>query len=166
MGFLEQFNQRVGFTRNESIVVVFLVGTLLLGGVIKLLRGATDDPRYDYSAIDREFAALSQERDTLGKQNEENEADVRTSVESKSTKDRKSLTKSSKTKPQPSKPINVNTATKAELMTLPGIGEAMAERIILYREDHGAFRSVEELLSVKGIGKKKLESLIPYISVK
>jgi len=50
-------------------------------------------------------------------------------------------------------------------MRLPGIGEAMAERILIYREEHGLFRSVEELHDVEGIGNKKFERLAPYLTV-
>ncbi|QEK16939.1 helix-hairpin-helix domain-containing protein [[Clostridium] hylemonae] len=47
--------------------------------------------------------------------------------------------------------ININTAAKEELMTLNGIGEARADSIIKYREEHGGFRSIEELKEVEGI---------------
>ena len=56
-------------------------------------------------------------------------------------------------------PLDLNTATAAELAALPGIGEALAERIVAYREANGAFASVEELLEVSGIGEKKLAGL-------
>lgn len=55
--------------------------------------------------------------------------------------------------------VNINIATVEELMTLPGIGEVLAGRIVVYREEHGAFESVEELLNVSGIGEKKLEAI-------
>jgi len=49
-------------------------------------------------------------------------------------------------------------------MTLPGIGETLAERIVVYRNTHGRFRSVEQLLNVEGIGTGKLEAILDYIT--
>ena len=53
-----------------------------------------------------------------------------------------------------SAPINLNTATAAELEKLPGIGQKVAARIVEYREKHGPFKKVEELMNVQGIGEK------------
>jgi competence protein ComEA len=50
--------------------------------------------------------------------------------------------------------INLNTATAAELEKLPGIGQKVAARIIEYREKHGPFKKVEELMNVQGVGEK------------
>ena len=55
--------------------------------------------------------------------------------------------------------VNVNTATKEELCTLDGIGEVLAQRILEDREANGPYRSVEDLLRVKGIGEKTLEKI-------
>ena len=55
--------------------------------------------------------------------------------------------------------ININTATAAQLQTLPGIGPTLAERIIDYRDKNGTFHSIGELMMVPGIGEKKLESI-------
>ncbi|MEG0215936.1 MAG: helix-hairpin-helix domain-containing protein, partial [Hungatella sp.] len=49
------------------------------------------------------------------------------------------------------KKVNLNTATKEELMTLKGVGEAKAEDILRYREDHGGFQSIEEIMEISGI---------------
>lgn len=55
--------------------------------------------------------------------------------------------------------VNINTATLEELQTIKGIGKKKAEAILQYRKEHGAFRTNEDLLQVKGIGKKALEAI-------
>jgi len=61
--------------------------------------------------------------------------------------------------------VNLNTASKEELQTLPGVGPQVAERILAYREQHGPFKSIEELLEIKGIGIKKLEKIRPLVTL-
>ena len=62
-------------------------------------------------------------------------------------------------------PLNLNTATQEELAQLPGIGEELARRIVEYREAHGAFESMEELMEVSGIGEGKFAGLEGRITV-
>ena len=62
--------------------------------------------------------------------------------------------------------IDLNTATAAQLEHLPGIGPAIAQRIIDDRTKHGRYTSVEELDRVQGIGKKTIDKLRPYLMVK
>ena len=62
--------------------------------------------------------------------------------------------------------ININTATKDELVALPGIGPAKAQAILDHRKAHGPFKTVEELKDVKGIGAKRFEKLKPDLAVK
>jgi competence protein ComEA len=62
--------------------------------------------------------------------------------------------------------IDLNDADRATLLQVPGIGEAMAERILSYRQDHGPFQSVKQLLEIHGIGSATLERLRPWIEVK
>ena len=78
-----------------------------------------------------------------------------------------------KPSPTPKKPaktpphvININRATLDDLMLLPGCGPVMAQRIFDYRKENGAFKSVEDLDEVKGIGPKKLEKIKPWATVK
>ena len=53
--------------------------------------------------------------------------------------------------------VDINTADKETLMTLSGIGESYAERIINYREQNGGFKSVQELTDIRGIGQSLVE---------
>jgi comEA protein len=65
----------------------------------------------------------------------------------------------------PDAPIDLNSATVEQLTTIPGIGKVMAKRIVAWREEHGPFRRVEDLIKVKGIGEKTFEKLRPYVTV-
>jgi comEA protein len=59
--------------------------------------------------------------------------------------------------------VNINTATAEQLELLPGIGPALAKRIIEFREANGPFEKVDELVAVRGIGEKSLAKLRPYV---
>ncbi len=62
-------------------------------------------------------------------------------------------------------PVDLNTATPEQLDTLPGVGPATAQAILDYRKEHGRFRSVDELIDVRGIGEAKLAALRPKVRV-
>ncbi len=67
--------------------------------------------------------------------------------------------------PEPeSAQINLNQAGAAEWAALPGIGPVLASRIVAWREQHGGFRTPEDLLAVKGLGPGKLERLRPWLA--
>jgi len=59
--------------------------------------------------------------------------------------------------------VNVNTATLEQLQLLPRVGPSLAGRIVEFREANGPFRSVEEIVAVKGIGDSSFEKLEPYL---
>lgn len=61
--------------------------------------------------------------------------------------------------------ININTATAEELSALQGIGETLSVRIIEYREEHGDFSGIEEIMKVNGIGESKFLSIKDYITI-
>ena len=62
-------------------------------------------------------------------------------------------------------PLNINTATIPELDQLPGIGPVLAQRIVDYRDAHGGYKAVEELVKVNGIGDSKLMEILDLITV-
>ena len=62
--------------------------------------------------------------------------------------------------------ININTATEAELESLPGIGPSLAQKIVEWRETHGPFLKPEEIIQVSGIGQSKLEQIMDLITVR
>ena len=61
--------------------------------------------------------------------------------------------------------VNINTAREAELEKLPGIGRALAARIIAYRERYGRFRRPEHLMMVRGIGDRRFRQLRSLVTV-
>ena len=59
-------------------------------------------------------------------------------------------------------PVNINDATKSQLMRLPGIGDKLSDKIILHRKRHGSFNKLDQLMEIKGIGRKTIEKIRPH----
>jgi comEA protein len=142
--------EKFGFTRNEILALLILSATLLAGISIRWYtssRAHETGSHFNYAVSDSIF---SQRSESIASRRS-------AAVDSGSQKTKQKTLKHSS--------ININTAGKEQLMKLPGIGEVYAERIIRYREDHGPFTSVEELIKIKGIGVKTMERIRPYIKV-
>lgn len=141
MNLLRKLKEYFAFTKNEQIVFLFLSVVFLAGVAVKGYKAyivPKSTAQFDYTAEDSVFTARS----------------------------KTALADSGSAEKKLSRKFDLNTATKTELMELPGVGEAMAERIILRREEKGKFRSIAELKKVKGIGEKKFEKLKTHIEVK
>jgi len=139
------------FTKREKHVILFLVCTLILGYGVKLYQGSH---LYD------DFKPVA----SIEKESFEKKARL-----AYDTSKRKGLNSSESSTENDSKPhteiININTAEKQNLVKLPKIGTVTAERIIRFRDDYGPFKSIDDLLKVKGIGPKTLEKLKPQITL-
>ena len=61
-------------------------------------------------------------------------------------------------------PVDVNSASEQQLMSVPGIGASLAKRIVDFRDKNGKFTSVDDLMKVQGIGEKSIEKLRPYLT--
>jgi comEA protein len=130
---------RLALTSTEQKVLLFLAGTLVVGTVVRYTRDATaSNTQFDYRSVDSSFARFRQK------------------VADASSQDRV---------PQKNALINVNTASLEELVLIPGIGSTLAARILERREKEGAFRTLDELRSVKGISIRKFEKIKPFVSV-
>ncbi|MBI5216068.1 MAG: helix-hairpin-helix domain-containing protein [Ignavibacteriae bacterium] len=155
MKYFEKLRLLIGFTPNEGKIVFFLIGAFLVGGTLNLLGVSTEQPpQFDYSSIDSEFKSKA---NLLNASNDNGDSVHNETGNNSTHQSVKNLNDTI--------PVNINTATKEELMKLPGVGEAVAERIIMYREERGVFKSAKELLKVKGIGEKKFEALKPMIKI-
>ncbi len=87
------------------------------------------------------------------------------SIPKKKTVSKTSSGKKTSSAPKVTLPLNLNTASKEDLCALSGVGDAIAARIVEYREQNGPFQSVDDLINVKGIGEKKLEDIRPDVYI-
>ncbi len=151
MKLLKRVQEFAAFTKNEQKVFLFLSVVFLAGVSIRAYKAYfINEPvrQFDYSASDKEFEERAKRLASVAAENGTN--NVRDESHGQAAR----------------KKIKLNTATKNDLVSLPGIGEGIAEEILLYRDERGKFTSIDELRKIKGIGAKKLEKLLPYIGIK
>jgi competence ComEA-like helix-hairpin-helix protein len=147
MKFRGVVRDHLAFTRQETLAIAFLSIALLAGQAVRWYRSsiAPAGKETDYAALDSEFIARAR-ADLL---------DVSRDVDS--------VRRLPSPPPLARASVNINSATLDQLVALPGIGPATAEKILEYRKNNGPFQSTEDLLEVSGIGPKKLAQIRPYI---
>ncbi len=186
---LRQYLKYINFTKAEKRAVIVLTVIFLIGGglrMIKILRG--EEKFFDNSKTEAAFVNVSAKLNSAGRTNPADtgltesvltadtnvlsegekinlQEEMKTAEENLSAETGKDKKKSKKEQALTGITININTAGKDELMKLPGVGESMADKIIQFRNEHNGFKKSEDIMKVKGIGKKKFEKIKPYITV-
>ncbi|MDZ7331848.1 MAG: helix-hairpin-helix domain-containing protein [candidate division KSB1 bacterium] len=155
------------FTKQERLFISFLVFGILLGAAIRLYRSYVEpSPKIDpqLTLIEQQIKEKAAEIDSLLEETEQFPRPVEPVQQLVVSPQTSSVKKTSKTRSILT-PIDINQATIEELIQIPQIGQVIAARIVEYRKEHGNFKQIEELLAVKGVGRKKLEVMRPYIFV-
>lgn len=166
---MKGFLRSLYFTKGEIRLIAFISAVLVAGYIIKNFREFADDAGkpYDYAGVDSIFLRKSLNRTEKFRfssvRDSTDQAEITAGEIEAAGRSADSAARKAITEITPASVIDINSADKEMLETLPGIGEATAERIIMYREEKGKFRSPGELMNVKGIGKKKFEKLKPFI---
>ncbi len=162
---ITKFQYFIGFSKGEFIIAILILSGLILGSIIKLADSEESGRAKDESNMSRLLDSLAEAgRSTyIGT---DLEGHVDTALKKKDTMVRKkSYFFAKKKKAMPTKKININTASLAQLVKLPGVGRKTAEKIIAHRM-HSPFKTPEDIMKVKGIGNKKFAKMKEAISVK
>jgi len=144
-------------TPQEKLILKFLLTTFIIGLVIGWVRSrgfleSLDQTEEAKNTADKIEAIVQKKQSSIGK-TDKTEVKIMEGEDDKVSSD------------IPFPKVNLNSANKEELMSLPRIGPAIAERIIIYRNDYGKFQEIEDLVKVKGIGPKTLAKIQDLITI-
>lgn len=160
-------NNQIQETMEEAEIVVHITGQVVNNGIVKLKEnsriidaieaagGATLDA--NLSKINLAFALSDGQKVYIPSIDDEEEKEYVTKGSGETVSEENNSINQS---------ININTATSQQLQELPGIGEAIANRIIAYRNLNGKFEKIEDIKNVSGIGEAKFNNIKDYICVK
>ena len=146
---IKKLKNSLSFTRTEQSVLLTLLLVMAFGVALNLMKYTSEPPikKHSYSLEDSLFMNYQQH------ENNDKSAPVTDKTETKQKKE--SIKQIGK--------VNINTASIEILTKLPGVGEKTAEKIIEYRKSYGKFKSSEDIMNVKGIGKGKYEKMKDFI---
>lgn len=165
---LEKISRKLNLTLNEIYTFLFVLFLFLVGIITRHVKiNLLSIPRteYSYHFHDSLLKAIKGKDLETGKARKKNEKLVDSKVELSDFSNREIVSKKIEKSELKQISVNINTADKKILIELPGIGEKTALRIIEKRSEKGRFKNIIELLEVKGIGKKKLESIKKFIYI-
>ena len=149
--------EKLQITRKERVVIsALLVIIVLMTALSAFIKKQYEHSTENYEAIRQEFERKSADIKLKKKEDLEKYSTQKNSIEN--NEEPIPVVKATR--------ININTASFIELQKLNGIGQTYAQRIIDYRTENGEFTTVDELLKVKGIGKKRLDDIRAFIIIK
>ncbi|HET6569339.1 MAG TPA: helix-hairpin-helix domain-containing protein [Rhodothermales bacterium] len=142
MRWMTRLEEKLAITRGEAFALA-VIGAIYLAGlaVQHVQRQARTVPDSFYAEVDRALQAAEQ-ADSVGTDERRHKEFAAATIR-----------------------LDLNTATPSELERLPRIGPTLAARIVTYREEHGPFRRVRDLIRVSGIGEKTLARLEPMLYI-
>ncbi len=161
---IKEISKKLSLTETEVKVILFLLVILTIGLGSKYLflsEKITQYQEFDYTQEDSLFALMGKQ--DSGKSYKGNTVVIVDSEQEVLDFNKGNFNERRGFKLSAEKSININEAGVNELITLPGIGEKTALKIIEYRKTHGAIKSLQDLLNINGIGSSKLSKIKNYI---
>ena len=144
------------FNRNEQIILLLLCGVLIVGIVIRYLDSKDPDRIPDFEVRKNAVEVPPQEEVEVHQYLSPAKADGKEDASKK--KEKVEISPAGEL-------IDINSATAKEFERLPRIGPQLAGRIVAYREENGAFKRIDDITKVKGIGSKTLDRLRPHLTM-
>lgn len=157
------------FTKQEKLIILFLLLGLIIGIGIELYKSHFKPlpDNLNLQQLDETEKQIRQKASLIDSIIVE--SDRLASLSAVGTKEQNRLLAKSTTPEIPINKsklmVNINTAPTEELVRLPQVGPVIANKIVEYRNNHGPFRRIDDLMNVKGIGIKKFTSMKPFICV-
>lgn len=158
----KKLSEKIGFTQTEIKVILFLVVVFLVGAAYSIINNNSKGEyiNFDYSEQDSLFSFYK--KNFLPDKLPDESVDIKAEVLELKPLDYER----NKKPPLPEeKSININKAGINQLISLPGIGEKTAQKIIKLRDERGGFKNLEELMDVKGIGEVKFNKIKKFLYI-